>query len=159
MCSVIDTDGMVSFESPMINIGRRTTRDVFIASPLFALAKPLNQNSPWSRYSFEPVMAGSELFAGDICFYSDLICSMSLWSARPEFGASWDALSAEKERERHCFHKGLLQEIFKRPPDEIISHPSDARDADITYEFPWGSVSACTDIKSCVGGILVKYAA
>src|SRR5580658_9812129 len=94
-------DGTVNFTSPMIDIGRHTERDAFLTSPLFAISKPLNQNAPWSRYSFGPVTSDGELFAGDICFYSGVVNTISLGSVRPEFGITWNDFSLEKERGRH----------------------------------------------------------
>ena len=156
---MIHPDGIIEFELPRVRISPRTTRDEFLASPLFAIAEPLNQNAPWSRYSFQPVTVRAELFAGDICFCSGLIDTASLCSTRPEFGSSWSDASLEQERARHCFHKQLLQDWFERLPDEHIPWGSDERDADVGYKFQWGSVYAATDCKTQTRGILIKYAA
>ena len=156
---MIHPNGTVEFESPKVSITPGTTRDDFLASPLFGISKPSNQNTPYSRYSFQPVTAGGELFAGDICFCSGGIYSMSLCSIRPEFGSSWSNASSEKEQARHCFHKRLLQDLFGRLPDDHISRGPDERDADIGFSFPWGGVSACTDIKAYGCDIFIKYAA
>jgi hypothetical protein len=155
---MIQSDGTVEFESPRVSITPHTTRDNFLASPLFAISKPLNQNTPWSRYSFQPVTVGGEHFAGDICFCSGAIYSMSLSSVRPEFGSSWGDTSVEKEQARHCFHKQWLQDAFGRLPDEHVSRGPDKRDEDIGFDFPWGSVSASTDIKAGGCYVFIKYA-
>ena len=76
---------------------------------------------------------------------------------RPEFGGSWNEVSAANEHARHCFHKGLLQDIFGRPPDNHVSWGPDKRDEDISFRFPWGEVSASTDFKGYSCGILIKY--
>lgn len=47
---MIQSDGTIEFESPKVSSTLRTTRDDFLASPLLALAKPLNQN----LYAAEP---------------------------------------------------------------------------------------------------------
>jgi hypothetical protein len=154
---MIQSDGTVEFESPKVTISAHSTRNDFLKSSLFALSKPLNQNAPWSRYSFQPVIAGGEHFAGDICFCSGPIYSISLCSVRPEFGSSWSDFSVEKERARHCFHKRLLRDIFKRPADEHTSRGPDERDADVGFSFPWGNVSAATDIKGGGCYVLIKY--
>lgn len=135
-------------------ITARTTRDEFLSSPLFAISKPMNQNAPWSRYSFQPVRGSGENFAGDICFCSGAIYSMSLCAIGPKFGSSWSDASVKKEQARHCFHKQLLQGIFGRPPNEHIPRGPDERDADIGYVFPWGEVSACTTSRHIVVAFL-----
>jgi hypothetical protein len=155
---MIQSNGTVVFDSPSMSITPGTARDEFLVSPLFHISKPMNQNAPWSRYGFRPVTAGNEQFAGDICFCSGSIYSLNLCSLRPEFGTSWDEASMEKERARHYFHKQLLQNIFGRDPDELIPRGLDKRDADIAFNFAWGSVSACTDFKSGGRDIYIKYA-
>jgi len=145
---MIFSNGTVEFESPKVKITPNTTRDDFIASALFAISRPLNQNAPWSRYSFEPITANGECLAGDICFCSAAIYSVGLCSIRPEFGASWNDASIEKERARHSFHTQLLQGLFQRPPD---------RGAEYGFSFPWGGVWALIDPKSGGCGILIKY--
>ena len=154
---MIHPDGTVEFESPIVRITPGTTRDDFLASALFAISKPTNQNAPWSRYSFQPVTVRGENFSGDICFCSVAIYSMSLCSIRPEFGTSWNDASVEKEQARHCFHKQLLQRLFQRPPDERIEHGPNERDTDDAYSFPWGGVSALTDAKAYGCDIFIKY--
>jgi len=155
---MIQSNGIVEFELPKVSITPRTTRDDFLRSPFFVLSKPLNQNAPWSRYCFQPVTAGGERFAGDICFCSGVIYSIGLCSIRPEFGSSWSDVSPEKEQAQHCFHKRLLRDIFRRPPDERIARGRDERDADIGFSFSWGSVSAVTDIKAGGCFIFIRYA-
>jgi len=154
---MIRLDGTVEFESPIVRITPSTTRDDFLASAHFAISKPGNQNAPWSRYSFQPVTARGENFAGDICFCSGAIYSMSLCSIRPEFGTSWNNASAEKEQARHCFHKQLLQRLLQRPPDKRIARGLDEQDTDDAYGFPWGGVSALTDAKAYGHDIFIKY--
>ena len=151
--------GTVEFESPIMRITPSTTRDDFLASALFAVSQPMNQNAPWSRYSFQPIAARGENFAGNICFCSGAIYSMSLCSIRPEFGTSWNNASDEKEQARHCFHKQLLQDLFQRPPDERMAHGSIEQYMDDAYSFPWGSVSALTDAKAYGCDIFIKYGA
>jgi len=155
---MIYPDGAIKIGIPNVTITQRMTRDDFLASPLFAVSKPMNQNAPWSRYSFRPVTADGEHFAGDVCFYDGVLYSLSLCSIRPEFGSSWNDYSVEKERAAHCFHKELLKRIFGRPPDKHIPRGADERDADAGYILPWGEVWASTDIKSAICDILVKYA-
>jgi hypothetical protein len=155
----ISTNGAIVFESPNVSITPRTTRQDFISSTLYSISEPLNQNVPWSRYGFRPAVASGEQYAGDICFRSGAIYSVALSSLRPEFGTSWNDMSAEKERARHEFHKRLLQDIIKRPPDEVIARGQDQRDADIQFRFSWGTVSACTDFKSGGCDIFIKYEA
>lgn len=154
---MINSDGTIEFESPKARISPHTTLDVFWNSPLFNLSKPLNQNDPWFRYSFQSVMVGGEHFAGDICFCSGLIYSIDLCVIRPEFGNSWGDASVEKEQERHRFHKQLLQRIFMRSPDHIIPCELNQWDAAAEFNFPWGSVSAYTDIKAYSCSIAIKY--
>jgi hypothetical protein len=154
---MIRIDGTIEFESPKASIMPNTTRDDFLASPLFVISKPLNQNHLWSRYSFKPITAQGERFGGDICFCSGAIYSLDLCVIRPEFGTSWNDFSPEKEQMRHCFHKELLQRIFQREPDERVAHGPDHRDMDEAYVFPWGTVSACTDVRTGGCDIFIKY--
>jgi hypothetical protein len=154
---MIRSDGTVELESPKVSITSHTTRDDFLALPLFTFSKPLNQNTPWSRYSFQPITAGGEHFSGDICFCSGAIYSMSLCSLRPEFGSSWSEASVEKERARHGFHKQLLQDTFRRPPDEYVPRGPDKRDEDVGFSFSWGCVLASTDIKAGGCYVLIQY--
>lgn len=155
---MIHPDGTIELALPSMSISPHTTRDEFLASPLFTITKPMNQNTPWSRYSFESVTGGGEQFTGDICFCAGAIYSLSFLALRPEFGSSWDSATAEQERARHCFHKQMLQTFFERLPDERIPWGSDERDADVGYKFSWGEVYASTDIKSRFCGIVIKYA-
>lgn len=76
---------------------------------------------------------------------------------RPEFGVPWGGSSSEKERALHCFHKRLLRDLIKRPPDKRISIGSNDEDADEIYLFPWGTVSAATDIKAGGNLILIEW--
>jgi hypothetical protein len=154
---MIYSDGAVEFESPKVRIIPSTTRDDFLASALFAISKPMNQNAPWSRYSFGPITVRGENFSGDICFCSGIIYSTSLCARRPEFGSSWNDASVEKEQARHCFHKQLLQRLFQRQRDERIEHGSNDLDADDVYSFHWGEVSALTDAKAYGCYIFIKY--
>jgi hypothetical protein len=156
---MIHPDGTVEIESPRMSITRGTTREDFVASSLFAISRPLNQNAPWSRYSFQPVEAGGENFECDICFCAGTIYSLIVSSLRPEFGDSWSNSSVEQEQAKHCFHKQLLQSILRRSPDEHIPRGLDERDADIGYDFPWGKVSATTDTKAGGCFIFINYAA
>ena len=158
MLPMIYPDGTIKLEMPDVSITPRTTRDIFLSSHLFAISKPLNQNVPWSRYSFRPVTADGEHFAGDICFCEGVLYSLILCSIRPEFGSSWNDYSVDKERAKHCFHKELLKRILGRPPDEHITRVADERDADAGYTLPWGEVWASTDMKSAVCDIFIKYA-
>jgi hypothetical protein len=154
---MIHPDGTVEFESPQARITPTTTRADFLASALFDIARPMNQNAPWSRFSFRPITAQGERFSGDICFCSGAIYSMTLCCSRPEFGTSWNDASPDKEQARHCLHKQLLQGLFQRPPDERIPHGPNERDTDVTYYFPWGSVSALTDARAGGCSILIKF--
>jgi hypothetical protein len=154
--NMIRPDGTVEFDAPKVGISPFTLRDDFLASPLFGVSKPLNQNQPSSRYSFQSIVAGGELFDGDICFCSGSLYSMSLGSIRPEFG-KWGRNSPDQERARHCFHKRLLEEAFGRPPDKRIARGPDERDADVEYNFAWGSVSAVTDLRDGDCDIFIKY--
>jgi hypothetical protein len=65
---MILTDGIIEIESPRVIITPKTTREDFLASPLFSISEPRNQNTPWSRYAFKSITVGSEQFAADICF-------------------------------------------------------------------------------------------
>jgi hypothetical protein len=153
---MIQSDGTVVFAGPKVTITPRTTRGDFLTSPLFDISKPLNQNVPWSRYSFQPVAGAGEQFAADICFCSGAIYDMMLCSIRSEFGS---VMSTVNEQAKHCFHKQLLQSIFKRPPDERIQRGEDERDANARYIFPWGAVSAATAMKASGCFIFIEFAA
>jgi hypothetical protein len=149
-------DGTIEIESPRVIITPKTTREDFLASPLFSISEPRNQNTPWSRYAFKPITVGSEQFAAYICFCWGHIYSASLCSMRSEFG-TWNINSGIQEAERHYFHKEFLQKIFDRPPDETIRAGIDVRDASAVYNFPWGLVCAEQDIKCGASFILIKY--
>jgi hypothetical protein len=154
---MIQADGTVEFDSPRTSISPTTTRDDFLASPLFAISEPLNQNPPWSCYAFKPVAARGELFTCHISFCAGAVDSLSLSAMRPEFGTSWSDVTPEKEQDMHCFHKRMLLELFGRPPDKRISRGPDERDADFGYDFSWGEVWAITDIKSGDCEIHIRY--
>ena len=81
---MIFVDGTIGFDTPKVIITPTMTRDEFLASALFVISKPMNQNAPWSRYSFQSVTVHGEHFSGDVCFCSGIIYSMSLSVIRPE---------------------------------------------------------------------------
>jgi hypothetical protein len=153
---MIHANGTIEIESPHFVITPKTTREDFLASTLFAISEPLNQNTPWSRYAFKSINLGCEQFAGDICFCWGNLASVSLWSMRPDFG-EWNINSASQEAARHYFHKEFLQRIFARPPDEKLRFGNDDRDASAVYNFSWGLVCAEQDAKCGASGIIIKY--
>jgi len=154
---MIHSDGTIEIESPRVIITPKTMREDFLVSPLFLISQPLNQNAPWSRYSFKPITANDEQLAGDICFCSGVVYSLSFCSMRLESGMSWNEYSAEREQARHCFHKKLLKTLFVRPPDKRIQSGVDDRNTSDQYNFPWGLVCAEQDIKGGASYIFIKY--
>ena len=138
-------DGSIGLESPPIVITHDFSREQFLSSPLFPLSSPLNQNSPWSRYSFRPITIAGEVFAADICFKSDRLYSVNLRTARPAFGESWSDWSSEKEIAAKRFHDSLLTSWFGSTRGD--------------YLFRWGKVYSVIDNKSGSSSIGITYSA
>jgi hypothetical protein len=137
-------DGSIRIDNPSMTITRDMTREQFLQSPVAGFATPLNQNTPWSRYAFMPVIIGGESFAADICFNAGRLFSVGLAVMRPEFGLSWSDWSEEGEMARKRFHDSLL--------DSVLG--GDWRE----QRFTWGSVYAEFDPRSSGSSIQVSYA-
>jgi hypothetical protein len=146
---MIHPDGTIDIEVPCFIISSKTTREDFLASPLFAISEPLNQNTPWSCYGFGPVKTGGEGFSCNVRFCSGFLRYVEFVSIRPEFESTqqWDA--------KHCFHKNLLETIFARLPDECRG--IDSQDVNTFYNFSWGLAGATRDPKSDWPFIVVRY--
>lgn len=136
-------DGSITITAPRATLRAAMTRAEFLSGPLAAIAKPLNQNAPWSRYSCQPVVIGGEKVAANICFKDDRLHSVGLAVIRPEFGLSWDDWSEEREQARREFHDGWLKTMLGAAP----------------YSFAWGTVLSSFDSRSGGSDIHIAYSA
>ncbi len=135
--------GTVVIDSPAIEIKRQMTRSDYLQSQLFLISSPLNQNPPWSRYGFKPILINANNFAGNICFKTEKLYSLTLVVIRPEFGTSWAEWSEEKEAQRKIYHDNLLKSNFGATAE--------------SYSFSWGRVISSYDNKAGGSAIDIYY--
>jgi hypothetical protein len=142
-------DGTIEIQSPQIIVLPAFSREDFLASSLFPVTEPSNQNHPYSRYFFKSISAEQEEhFQGSICFAWGRLYDFDVSSLRKEF--------EKDEGGKHLFHKKILEAAFKRVPDERSSWPN-GEEIGVTYNFHWGNVSARIDIKTWDALIYSRY--
>src|SRR5262249_1178357 len=139
---MIHSDGTIDIEVPRFIISPKTTHKDFLATPAFAISKPLNQNTPWSCHEIGPITAFGERLSCNVRFCSGWLRYVEFVSLRVEFGPT------QQRDAKHCFHKKLLEKIFTHPPDECRGKGNQDAFTNAFYHFPWGLVCATRDPKS-----------
>lgn len=151
-------DGSIRFDLPEVHIRSDMTLDQFTSLPMFHSCRTWVDNWPWMTFQATPIKVYGELFSAYFSFVWQRFSVLRLVSARPEFQFTSPDMVVATDRVMHCFHKTFLKTIIGRPPDWIEPHESDKPDADISYSFPWGSVSASTDSRTGASDISIGYA-
>jgi hypothetical protein len=153
---MIRPDGTIEIESPRIIITPQFSRKDFLASPLYPVTRPANQNEPYSRFAFDSIsLHPGEFFNGSICFKNGLLFDFHAASLRLEFDASRSSSHCDGLRHEH--HKKLLLMAFQKQPDERFYWTNSKDEMRVTYHFPWGEVSALIHYKTDDAMIIANY--
>jgi hypothetical protein len=122
-------------------LGPTLTRDAFHASPLADGAEIFVQNEPWCSFKLAQVPVLTTQYIVVVFFHGQRLTMVHLTDADPEFGASWDDWSEEKELRKKARHAAWLREVFDLP----------------VGTYAWGDVASEYDVRSGGSSIIVTY--